>query len=315
MTGHDAGPVSYVCMPGCAYTGSTLLGFLMNAHPECASIGAATGLIPDTDLATYACSCGERFADCSFWKGVAARTAELGHPVDVFATDYWSTNFAPTGNRYLDAVLVRSVRSPALERIRDRTLGALPPVQRMVDGPGWRSWALARAILEASGKRVFVDTARDHQRPKLLARHPQLDVRAIHLVRDARANTSSILKHGTTTDLAEAANIWRRANESADAALRELPEDRRLRIRYHELCADLQGTLDRISDFLGVARAQVPEDFRAVSHHIIGNEMRLGGAGEVREDVSWKSRLSDADLEVIARVAGPANRHFGFDWP
>src|SRR3990172_12858065 len=80
-------PVRYVCMPGSPYTGSTLLGFLLNAHPQSASIGAATGLTSRIDLAPYACSCGARFLDCAFWAGVAARTAELGHPVGVFETE------------------------------------------------------------------------------------------------------------------------------------------------------------------------------------------------------------------------------------
>jgi hypothetical protein len=46
-------PVRYLCLPGSRFTGSTLLGSLLNEHPECASIGAATGLIHKADLSTY----------------------------------------------------------------------------------------------------------------------------------------------------------------------------------------------------------------------------------------------------------------------
>lgn len=86
MTEPESGgnPVRYVCMPGSPYTGSTLLGFLLNTHPECASIGAATGLTAKIDLATYMCSCGVLFTDCPFWNRIAARTRELHHPVTVF---------------------------------------------------------------------------------------------------------------------------------------------------------------------------------------------------------------------------------------
>ncbi|MDJ0788666.1 MAG: sulfotransferase [Myxococcota bacterium] len=309
------GALTYVCVPGCAYTGSTLLGFLMNAHPECASIGAATGLTPKVEVETYHCSCGERFADCGFWQRVGRRTVELGHPVDVLANNYWTTHFAPTRNRYLDGLLVRNLRNAPLEDLRDRLIGGLPPIRALVQKPAECSRALAQAILEETGKRVFVDTSRDHQRPKLLASSPRLDVRVIHLVRDARANTASILKHQTTDDTAEAARIWERANRQADAGRKHHAPEKWLTVRYDELCGDLQGTLDRISDFLGVSRAPMPEDFRAVENHIIGNEMRMGGPGQVHEDVSWKSRLSDAQLEIIQRVAGQTNRHFGFDWP
>jgi hypothetical protein len=60
---------------------------------------------------------------------------------------------------------------------------------------GWATWSLASAVLERTGKRVFVDTARDHQRPKFLATHPRLEVKVIHLIRDPRGNAASIMKH------------------------------------------------------------------------------------------------------------------------
>jgi len=309
----EAEPIPYVCLPGCGFTGSTLLGFLLNAHPDCASIGAATGLIPGIDLSAYPCSCGARFEECGFWRRVAARTAELGYPVNPFRTNRWSTDFAPTRNRYADAVLVRSLRVSILNALRDATLGKLPRVRGSLLETASRNWAFARAVLEATGKRVFVDTARDHQRPKFLARHPRLRVYGLHLVRDARANVASILKHGNTHDITRAAAIWKRTNEQADDIRAHLPPERWLRIRYDELCHDLQGTLNRIAEFLGIPGAPVPSDFRAMEHHIIGNAMRLSGMGAVREDVSWKERLGERELAAIDRVAGETNRRFGFE--
>jgi hypothetical protein len=306
--------IPYVCLPGCGYTGSTLLGFLLNAHPECASIGAATGLVARVDLPSYRCSCGALFGECGFWRAVAARTRELGHPVDVYKTGFWSTHFTWTGNRVLDALLFRSLRAPALTALRDALLADLPPVRAHLLAVAATSAAFARAVLEQTGKRVFVDTARDHQRPKLLARSPELDVRVIHLVRDARANSASIMKR-LGLDAAAAARHWEKANLEAERTRRYFAPERWLRVRYDELCSDLQATLDRISDFLGVRRAPAPADFRAGAHHVIGNEMRLEGAGQVREDVSWRERLSASDLDAIARNAGRTNRFFGFDWP
>jgi hypothetical protein len=306
--------IPYVCLPGCGFTGSTLLGFLLNAHPECASIGAATGLVARVDLATYACSCGAPFRECAFWRDVAARTRALGHPVDVYKTGFWSTHFVWTGNRVLDALLFRSLRVPALTSLRDAVCADLPPVRAHLARVAANSAAFARAVLELSGKRVFVDTARDHQRPKLLLRSPELDVRVIHLVRDARANSASIMKR-LGLDAGAAARHWEKANLEAERTRRFFPPERWLRVRYDELCSDLQPTLDRISDFLGVRRAPAPQDFRATPHHVIGNEMRLEGAGQVREDESWRQRLSASDLAAIARSAGRTNRFFGFDWP
>ena len=85
-----------------------------------------------------------------------------------------------------------------------------------------------------------------------------------------------------------------------------------MRVRHDELCADPQGVMDRITDFIGVRRATLPEDFRLPENHIIGNIMR---SGSVQEDHSWREELSVSDLATIARICGRLNRGFGFPWP
>lgn len=307
-------PVRYVCMPGSPYTGSTLLGFLLNAHPECASIGAATGLTSRIDLETYACSCGERFVDCPFWNRVAARTAELGYPVTVFETDYWNTHVRLSKRRSVNGVLIRSLGNGTLNAARDALIGRAGPIRDRMSSARLASWSLARAVLDVTGKRVFVDTARDHQRPKYLTGDPMLDVRVIHLVRDPRGNASSIVKH-TKVDVAKAARQWRHYNVEADRASSDFPPSSWLRLHYEELCADPQRTLDRIASFIGVDPAPIPEDLGAVEHHVIGNSMRLKGVGEVREDRAWRTSLGDGDLRTIARIAGSASHRLGYDWP
>ena len=118
--GPDAPRICYVCMPGSPFTGSTLLGLLLDRHPECASIGAATGLIKKTDLVTYACSCGALFRECEFWRQIEARTAALGHPVNVLLqTNFWNTHFRLSHNRAINALLVRSLGSDRVNAVRD----------------------------------------------------------------------------------------------------------------------------------------------------------------------------------------------------
>ena len=303
----------YVCMPGSPFTGSTLLGSLLNEHPHCASIGAATGLIGRTDLTTYQCSCGRLFRECPFWTGTAARTAELGYPVQVFRTGFWNTHLRLSSNRMLNALLVRSLRVTPLNEVRDTLVAAVPAVRDAIEHMGWTSWSLATAVLEQTGKRVFVDTARDHQRPKFLARHPRLDVRVIHLIRDPRGTVASIMKH-SGVDAAEGARQWRHYNTEAARVRRHLPDGSWLTLHYEELCADPSGTLDRIADFLEVPRAGTQPP-RPQERHIIGNAMRLRALNEIREDRSWQTRLGSGELDAIARVAGPTSRRLGFNWP
>lgn len=301
-------------MPGSPFTGSTLLGSILNEHPRCASIGAATGLISRTDLLTYRCSCGRLFRECEFWRRIEARTRALGHPVNVFQTNFWNTHVRLSHTRSLNALLVRSLGWAPLTKVRDAVVARLTPLQRAITESGWNTWSLAAAVLEQTGKSVFVDTSRDHQRPKYLARHPLLDVRVIHLVRDPRGNVASIMKH-TGVDTATAARQWRHYNLEAAGMRRYLAPASWMSLRYEDFCADPAATLDRIADFVGVERGGVLQGSGNGDRHIIGNRMRLSGLGEIREDRSWQSALGPADLATIARIAGPTSRSLGYQWP
>jgi hypothetical protein len=306
--------IRYVCLPGSRFTGSTLLGSLLNEHPDCSSIGAATGLIRRTDLSTYRCSCGELFRECEFWNHIAARTRALGHPVNVFETNFWNTHLRLSRNQLTNTLLARSLGWEPLNRVRDAVVGAVPGTGEAFSRMGWNTWSLASAVLERTGKTVFVDTARDHQRPKYLAPFPMLDVKVIHLIRDPRGNVASIMKH-TGVDVATAARQWAHSNVEAARVRRYLPPERWMSLHYEELCADPAGVLDRISDFLGIGRPMMQDGFRNSVSHIIGNKMRMKGLGEIREDLSWRTTLGPAELSTIARIAGSASRSLGYDWP
>jgi hypothetical protein len=122
------------------------------------------------------------------------------------------------------------------------------------------------------------------------------------------------MKH-TGADMATAARQWKHYNVEARRVRRHLPKSSWLSLRYEDLCAGPQAVFDRISDFLGVPPAVIRIGTRSGSSHIIGNKMRLKAVSEIREDRSWESRLSEGDLAVLARVAGPASRELGYDWP
>jgi hypothetical protein len=312
-------PVRYVCMTGANYCGSTLLALLLNAHPSCVSVGEITGPRRGVDLNEIRCSCGAQFFECDFYPRIAERMAELGTPFELYNTN-WATCYRASDLRLLNALLARSLRNDRLNGWRDQLVDALPflgrHIQARMSVAGAVTRTFARACLDLSGKAVFVDSSKDPQRPKWLYRTRGIDLRVIHLVKDVRAGTASFMKHHNIEDAAKAARLWRRANLEADRTLRQLPRERWLRVYYQDLCADPQGVLDRVTDFVGVARRPMPENFRDQEHHIlVGNEMRFGDSRSIQHDTSWRARLSERDLDAIARVGGRVNRQLGFEWP
>ncbi|MBA3319614.1 MAG: sulfotransferase, partial [Gemmatimonadales bacterium] len=201
-----------------------------------------------------------------------------------------------------------------LTRLRDGVVGRAPGAKAAISRMAWNTWSLASAVLERAGKTVFVDTARDHQRPKYLGSFPMLQVKVIHLIRDPRGNSASIVKH-TGVDIATAARQWTHSNAEAARVRRYLPQDSWMSLHYEALCADPAGVLDRISDFLGIGRHMMQQGIRDSVSHIIGNKMRMKALGEIREDLSWQTALGAEELSTIARIAGPTSRALGYHWP
>jgi hypothetical protein len=287
---------------------------LLANHPSCASIGAATGLTAKVDLSTYLCSCGTRFMECDFWHRVADRTVQQGHPVTVFKNNYWNTHVRISNRRWLNGLVVSSLGNASLNAVRDATIGTIAPVRRRVAEARVSSWSLAQAVLDETDTSVFVDTARDHQRPRYLAGTPRLSVKVIHLVRDPRGNSASIMKH-TGVDVARAAQRWRHYNIEAGRVRRSFPPDAWMPLHYEELCVRPQETLDRVARFIGIDPIPLSAYLQTTEQHVIGNSMRLGAVSEIREDRTWRDTLSEGDLRTIARVAGSASHQLGFDWP
>jgi len=304
--------ISYLYVASTSYSGSTLLAFLLNAHSEMTSVSEVGGLIPSVDPESYRCSCGERFLDCTFYKELKRRIEAQGSTFDL--TD-WRTQFQLSEHRLLDIPLARPLRSTFLERIRDGVVPFVPGYKRTLREIATRNMHFARATLDITGKRVFVDAQKDPIRVKFLAGIDGVELRVIHLVRDVRAGAASYMKHSGKHDAERAARIWVTVHESAERMRRYLSNDRWLRIRYEDVCRDHQAAIDLISDFVGANRSEIPEGFFDLEHHIIGNKMRLKRIDKVRLDNSWKQRLSAKDLDVIARVGGRMNRYLGGDWP
>lgn len=307
--------VPYLYITGASFSGSTLLAFLLNAHPRMVSVSEVCGVLPHElieGLDTYRCSCGQKLLECPFYRDLEQRVRILGSSFDLRD---WKNHFQLSDSRLLQILLTRPMRWSWVETLRNAAVALVPGVRAKRGEIAHRNLHFACATLELSGKQLFVDAQKNAARVRFLSAIEELDLYVIHLVRDARAGAASFMKHNARNDAARAAHLWLNANLTSDYVSRCVPKSRWMRLRYDELCADHQGVIDRISDFTGVERGTIPKDFYATPHHIVGNKMRLASSAEIRPDHSWRQRLSDKQIEIVGRVAGAANRKYGFEWP
>jgi hypothetical protein len=124
MTGDK---IPYLNIIGASYSGSTLLAFLLNAHPCMVSMGEqrskVVGIVPRVVIERHPCSCGALLLQCPFFLELERRINALGSS---FKLTHWQTLFQLSQHRWLNIFLVRPLRCTCLEQIRDRLVPLWP---------------------------------------------------------------------------------------------------------------------------------------------------------------------------------------------
>jgi hypothetical protein len=306
--------IPYVYVAATSFSGTTLLGLLLDTHPRIVSVGEVDNIIPrDLQVSgadAYLCSCGQPIRRCDFFAQIRARCLEQGVELDLhdFRT-HLGTDWPLTVRRLVFGPARRAVW---LERARDALLPWVPTYRRHVDQVVERNLAIARAALEASGKDVFLDTSKSVSRVPHLHRHPEVDLRVIHVIRDVRAFAFSALRHGNRKESADAGRVWVRTHTAA-ARLRHLVgDDRYLRLRWEDFCVRPDAVLDQLCRFLGVEPVELVAAVNERTHHVIGNQMRLKPVRPIRSDESWREALAPDQRAACERVAGDLSRRFGY---
>lgn len=302
----DRAALAYITSP--SFSGSTLLTFLLGAHPKVATIGELKGQALG-NLAEYACSCGALILECPFWRRVGEAFARRG---EAFDPAEFRTHFRRRGHPWSDRLLRARVRGPLLETVRSAALGLSPATRRFHRATIDRNRLFVDVLMELEQASLFADGSKDPVRLKFLHDAGHWDLFVIHLVRDGRGTANSYRKHYGMT-VAEASWEWRKTHEECARLARRFPGERWMRVMYEDLCRRPRETLDEVFRFLGLDPREATRDYRAVEQHIIGNAMRLGASSEITLDEKWRAALTPGDLRTFEDIGGAMNRRFGYE--
>lgn len=295
--------IPFVFLTSHAFSGSTLTSFLMGMHPEVATVGELTGPARRFDLRTYPCSCGKLFQQDPFWQEVATAVNHYG--LSYSLTNYLDTRFELSPNQVVQRVLAGSMRNSFLEAARDRFLFTLWPSQltRLKD-QAQRNELFARAILDVTGKSIFLDTSKDPMRIRYLPLAPHLDLYVIHLVRDVRGVVASIRSRHPETNVETAVRSWIAREKNINRLLETVPANRQIQLNYEDLVTNTLSTLNRLLVFVGAQPLKTLGDYRETENHILGNKMRKRESSEIKLDEKWRTALSEQQLQIISRMVG-----------
>ncbi|MEJ7584572.1 MAG: hypothetical protein WKF43_10920, partial [Acidimicrobiales bacterium] len=152
------------------------------------AVGELVHLIQRGLIENDACGCGEPFRSCPFWVPVIDSALGAG-PAAVDAEDLRALQARVDRNRYVPRLLVG--------RKIDRESEDLDRYTTLLGG-------LYHAIAAEAGVRVVVDSSKHASTAFLLRRVPGIDLRVVHLVRDARGMayswTKSVARPEARTD-------------------------------------------------------------------------------------------------------------------
>jgi hypothetical protein len=298
--------IPYVYILSASHSGSTLLTMLLAAHPDVASIGETSAAFKEATGDSALCSCALLQRDCPFWRRLRER---LGRSGRFSGNERLSLEFRFREGSPMDRLLRAEIRGPVFEFIRDVAVSRHPAWRRRRRRLEDANVLAAEEALAWSGGRVFVDSSKEALRLKFMMCIPRFRVRVIHLIRDGRGVTASYLRK-KPGDITRAVMEWRRSLISQQHILRRFSAEQTTRVRYEDLCSDVDRTVRRLYAFIGVDPTVKMR--RHFEHHILGNRMRLRGIDEIRHDERWRTKLSNTDLAVFERLAGTVNRHYGY---
>jgi hypothetical protein len=301
--------ILYLC--GAGRSGGTLLGRLLDQHPEVFYAGELRQLWRP-GLMQRVCACGAPIGACPFWQAVFARLEQAAGPLDLAR---------------LDALRLRHTRT----RHALRFAFDLPP---NAEGRAFGAFlaALYRAVAGVSGARLIVDSSRSMAYAHLLRCAPGLRVRALHLVRDPHGVAFSWqravvggrigleVRQPHRKALLLALADWVAQNWLAERAQR-WGSDSYYRLRYEDLLADPRGHLARLAHWLGLdpapLTAVIADDGRSAAlrpgHSVEGNiYRRAAGPVALALDEDWRSAMWPIQRRLVAALAGVWMRRYDY---
>ena len=153
----------YVFLTSANFSGSTLLSFLMDSHPNIASVGELSNSIRGMNMETYQCSCGSRLVDCQFWLEVRKQMTKQNLPFEFhnFQTAYFSRGV-------MEKALFYPFKWNRLNYIRDMFFQLERRRIKHVENVSDRCVAMAKVITKLRNTDHFFDASKSYIKPKYL---------------------------------------------------------------------------------------------------------------------------------------------------
>jgi Sulfotransferase family len=308
-----AAPVTVLYFMGWCRTGTTVLGNVLGEIDGVFHAGELHFLWRNGVLSTGTnrrCGCGAPLARCPVWSRVLPASVEEGETLAAHAARVEAWQQARFRTRHTFRLL------RALGPDRERALRSDPAVRGYL-----RTLAATyRAIADATGARVVVDTSKFASEAAALDAVEGVVPVLVHQVRDPRATAYSwdrpkdyIPRRGKVNSTW----YWVGFDLAADAVRRRWPE-RSVLVRYEDFVLDPSATVARILPLIGVPASANPvaadgSVTLGPNHTVTGNPDRfLTGRTVLREDARWRAEMPRSHRALVTAMTLPFLSRYGY---
>jgi hypothetical protein len=297
---------------GLGRSGTTLVERLLGELPSVCALGEVVHLWQRDIRDDERCGCGRRFSACEFWTAVGARAFGGWDAVDVDRVH--ALRDAVERTRHIPRLAATQLSAAQRSDVREYA--------------GYYARVYAAAA-EVSGARVVVDSSKHSSLAHCLRWAGDLDLRVVHVVRDARGVAYSWTKTVARpeTDGADemtryspgrSALLWNAHNAAFGLLARRGVAVRR--IRYEQFLADPRQALRELGAYAGLKVTDADLDFLddgrarlSPGHSAAGNPMRFTvGTVALRRDDAWVAALPRGQRRLVGAVCAPMLRAYGY---
>ncbi len=285
---------------GIEHNGSTLLGLALGNHPQIECVGELSQLPRLGWAGNHLCACGLPIKNCEYWRDVREAwekitNADIGALIK--AESIFDRNLS-----FPRLLLERTMQSPAFIKYCNHTL------------------ALYKAVQQVSGKSVIVDTSKRVSRAMVLSMTDGIDLRLIHLVRDARGVAYSSAKPQRAIQRAwwKSAARWRYINGSFRVVRQVVGNENTILVRYEDFIGHPEKVLEKIGRFVDLDLSSIADVLSSggtlTSGHIgIGNGF-LQGKREIvlRRTIDWPKKMPQNEQSNVWRMTAGGMHHYGY---
>jgi Sulfotransferase family len=284
--------------------GSTVLANVLGEAPGVFAAGEVRTLWDPVLPNDSPCACGQPVRDCEVWSKVLeslddidpGRALSLQHEV---------------------------VREPKVWRLLRKNPRPWPALEELSEITG----RLYRAIADETGARTIVDSSKRPAYAAFLMNVPEVELFAVHLVRDPRASAHSwetrryaSVREGEVKrrNAIDSTIRWDLLNVSSEAVLRRAGPDKAMRLRYEDFVAEPQLWVTAIGKMVGevdLASAFVDESTVELgpNHTIAGNPSRYRtGRMALHDPAEWRTEQNARSRWAATLVALPLLRRYGY---